>query len=186
MEYLIENINNYTDKYLDEFLKRIPIRKQATISKYRTATRRKQAIIGEILLSQLLKKFNVDYNSINITFNENGKPYIKNSLLYYNISHSNEFVMCAVSEKELGVDIEKIRPFDSRIMDKIITKEDHVVLGGISPKNVLQIYVRKEAYIKAYGYSINEIKNAKFYDDDKIKFQIIEGTQFIAAICEKK
>ena len=41
-----------------------------------------------------------------VLYNEAGKPYISNG--YFNISHSDDYVVLAEAEAEVGVDIEKI------------------------------------------------------------------------------
>ena len=45
---------------------------------------------------------------------ENGKP-LTNLTLPFNCSHSGGFVVCAVGEREVGVDLEQIRPVHPRL-----------------------------------------------------------------------
>jgi len=45
---------------------------------------------------------------------ENGKP-LTNLSLHFNCSHSGGFVVCAVGEREVGVDLEQIRPVHPRL-----------------------------------------------------------------------
>lgn len=45
---------------------------------------------------------------------ENGKP-LTNLTLHFNCSHSGGFVVCAVGEREVGVDLEQIRPVHPRL-----------------------------------------------------------------------
>ena len=84
---------------------------------------KQQTILWEILLIKRLKKFyNIDYQNIDITYNKNGKPYILNSNIYYNISHSNDYVVCIFWNKERGIDIEKIIKPNDNIIKNIFTK----------------------------------------------------------------
>jgi len=43
-----------------------------------------------------------------LLYAENGKPYLEGSPLHISLSHSGEMVLCAVSEREVGCDIERI------------------------------------------------------------------------------
>ena len=59
---------------------------------------------------QTLNENNIDYSKVEIELKNNDKPYIKNNdiNLYYNLSHSEEMVMCTISDHEVGCDIQKI------------------------------------------------------------------------------
>ena len=69
-------------------------------------------ITTEELLKKVLKKYHIKYD---IFYNENRKPYVKNNPIYFNISHSGEYIVCVVSDKEIGVDIQEV--YDSSLPD---------------------------------------------------------------------
>ena len=48
------------------------------------------------------------------SFKGHGKPFMENIDLFFNISHSGNIVMCTVTEKETGIDIQHIRPITLR------------------------------------------------------------------------
>ena len=39
-----------------------------------------------------------------LRYNEYGKPYLESGGLFFNLSHSGEYVACAISDKEIGID----------------------------------------------------------------------------------
>ena len=47
-----------------------------------------------------------------------GKPYIENSDIYFNISHSGSYILCAVGNEEVGVDIEGVHKFSESLKKK--------------------------------------------------------------------
>ena len=57
MNYLIRNIDNYDNKKLINFFKYIRSSKRKKIQKHSNIKRKKQAILGEVLLAELLKKY---------------------------------------------------------------------------------------------------------------------------------
>ncbi len=54
--------------------------------------------------------------------NEHGKPYLKNSEFYFNISHCGEFICIAISEYEIGVDVERIGNVKPQIIERFLKK----------------------------------------------------------------
>ena len=198
MKYIISNIENYSDKEIDSFYTKMHIAKKNKIAKYKSMIRKKQSIVGDILLKKLLNDYKIDYNNVDYVFNENGKPYLKDINLYYNISHSYNYVVIAVSKKEIGIDIEKIRKTNINSIDYFATeKEKEYILSskeGIE-KRLFQIYSLKEAYIKMYGNKLNNLKNIEFKminnhvicNDPNIKIGFINDLNgYIITYCKKK
>ena len=54
-----------------------------------------------------------------IKYSKTGKPYFKNSVIYFNYSHSKNYIACAISNKEVGIDIEET---NTNISDKVSNK----------------------------------------------------------------
>ena len=62
-----------------------------------------------LLLKKMLDEENV--NDPIIETEKDGKPYISNyDNIHFNISHAGRMVACAISDEEIGIDIEKIDP----------------------------------------------------------------------------
>lgn len=198
MFFLIKNINDYNEDEIKNFFYEIPMYKQEKIKKYKSEKEIKMSIIGEILLKELLKKhYNLDYNKLNFKTNKNGKPFIANSNVFFNISHSKEFIIVAVSNNPVGVDIEKKRKISNNMV-KYITNEsekNYILFSDDFLNTFFKIYVLKEAYIKMFGLNINCIKNIhininnnKFsFNDKNIKARLINLIDdYEIAIIEKK
>lgn len=115
---------------------------------------------GYLLLRELLKK---DYT---LTYNSNGKPFIKDSDLFFNISHTEDTVICVVSDREVGVDIEKIKDYDHSLLDLF----NYPLLSN---KEFFKEYTKKEAILKKQGLSLKEIMNVN--EDCQIKYYYKKG-----------
>jgi phosphopantetheinyl transferase len=112
-----------------------------------TGTIRDESKMGYAILSDILKtKFGVTYHAKNILTNPNGKPYLKDSSICFNISYSQDYVACAVGQQEIGIDIEQSRKLHSKLFTKILTPEE--IDDGVDP---LWAWVIKEAYSKLLG-----------------------------------
>ncbi len=197
MEYIIKNINDFNKNDINNFYKKIPKLKKDKIDKYKNYDTKTRSIVGEILLNNLLSKRNISYNSLDYYINEYGKPYFKNYKLFFNISHSFDYVITTISDKEMGIDIEKIRKTPLNIINQFATeKEKEYILSSNNniEERIFKIYTLKEAYFKMLGTNLNHIleveftiKNNKTYcNDEKLKVGFIDDIKgYIIAYCEK-
>jgi 4'-phosphopantetheinyl transferase len=103
----------------------------------------------------LAKNLNVDGKNLLICKNEFGKPFLKDyPNVHFNLSHTKGAIVCAVSDKPVGVDIERIGRFNKRIAERFFTKNEQ---GYIFSYNINQadrfaeIWTMKEAYVKWIG-----------------------------------
>lgn len=179
MEYIIDHINNYPKEELYAFYNQIKPFKKHKISLLKKEEDKLSSILGEYLLSKLLKKNHIKYSDINIVYNENGKPYIESNPLYYNISHKDGFVSVVVSNKECGIDIETIK--DKNInLDLFASNKEKDYING-DKERLFEIYTLKEATLKMYGKSLLDIKNI---NTNNVKKKIIKEKDYIVTIIE--
>ncbi len=82
--------------------------------------------------------------------------------IHFNVSHSDELALVAVSrERELGVDIERVRPLDG--MEDIVARHfgpaEQQAFGRLAPAARQSMFYRhwtlKEAYLKAAGVGMS-------------------------------
>ena len=83
---------------------------------------------------------------VQIEVTEHGKPYLPGSTLHFNLSHSGERALIALSEDcEVGVDVE--RPGRNvAAIERALSDAERA--GG---DDLLQLWCRKEAWAKAIG-----------------------------------
>jgi len=86
-----------------------------------------------------------------ISFGPNGKPYIPNSNKYFNLSHSGNYSVLAVSDKDVGVDIEKIDEKHLKVADKIFDKEEISWMNEDPLYRFHHLWTLKESYLKLIG-----------------------------------
>ena len=139
-----------TNPYITEHIEKISNPKYKTQSEH-----------GYKLLSFILKKhYSIDINQLVIAENEFGKPCFKNSDLHFNISHSHDAVVCSVSEKPIGVDIEIITEIRPKILDKYFTLSEKQQIS--TPVDFYKLWTLKEAYGKLRGIGVSIIKDNEF------------------------
>ena len=92
-----------------------------------------------------------DENSL--LYSENGKPYVEHGP-FFSISHSGKIAVLAVSEKEIGVDIEKPRNIDKNIVKRCFTVEEAKFTEDFSER-FTRIWTLKEAVSKFFGEGLS-------------------------------
>jgi phosphopantetheinyl transferase len=84
---------------------------------------------------------------------KNGKPYLKDYLAHFSISHTLDIIGCVYSNKEIGFDIEKISHIDfTIIIDKIESlykKKAHKKVKNL--EDFYNYWTSLEAYLKYKG-----------------------------------
>ena len=99
-----------------------------------------------------------DYASIKdyeLYYNKYGKPYLKDSNIYFNISHTRNLVICAISDKEIGVDIEYLR-YNELVSKRILNKKEYsILLNSKCKEEIFTImWTSKESYVKMLGIGL--------------------------------
>ena len=184
MKCLVEDINNFSDLDINSFIDRIPLTKKERI-KNLDYQKYKQSVVGEILLSRLLQEQNINYDNIIVKYNENGKPFISNYPIYYNISHDEDLAVCVISDGMIGVDIMKMKDTKKSTAKAFCTKEE---FNYITDKyKFYQIFTLKEAYLKLFGKKINDIKELNIVSNNQIKlnviYKVMKHNDYLISIC---
>ena len=92
-----------------------------------------------------------------------GKPYFKdkNRFPFFNISHSGDYAVCALATCEVGIDIQKIQRYSSRLLKRILTRQELSQLEQTEEKEALfcKLWSQKESYVKWSGQGITRELN---------------------------
>jgi len=127
------------------------------------------------------KNLSVDSDSLVICKSEFGKPYLRDyPNVYYNISHTKGVIVCAVSNKPVGVDIERIKKFNHRIVERFFTQnEQNYILSMKENQNerFTEIWTMKEAYVKWLGTGMKKPFNT--FDVIKLNNDVFIYTKYI-------
>ena len=111
-----------------------------------------------------------------IAVTENGKPYFPDGQWYFSISHTKNFVFCALSRHNIGLDAEeKGRAVSPAMLEKFTSDGEKSRLGDDPQDAFLRLWVQKEALAKLTGRGMgNWLKDTDFYPYDH-KIQEING-----------
>lgn len=175
MDFFIYNVENLSDAEYEKWFSLMTKEKQERVSRYKDSERRKCSVAGEMIVkTNIGKALNTSPESLKILADENGKPYIPDCPIHFNISHCENMLVLAFSDEEIGIDVEKIRPISLNILKRFYSeKEQEYVLGYPPTKDDFQmceneeilerfyrVFTLKEAICKKSGIGIKGLRVA--------------------------
>lgn len=167
MEIKIINTKTISDSEYEAYRANTSDGTRQRADRMRLEQDKKSTIVGEGAAKLMLaKKLHTSPAAIVFHKQTNGKPFTDSC--FFNISHSNGTVAVAVNETEIGIDIEKIRDFDERIIDRVCTEnEKQFILSAETAETKNErffiIWTLKEAYFKCIGTGITaDLKSVAF------------------------
>lgn len=133
---------------------------------------------------------NCSPNEIKIKKTERGKPYVlphKNGSIKISLSHSGDYVVCAIASENIGVDIEKIKEFPFEIIELVfdVSEREYIDKAQDKQKASYMLWTRKEALLKKEGLGlIDEIKQFNVLKSNSNNlFQTIQIHNHILTVC---
>lgn len=148
------------------------------------------------MLKLILKKyFNYNIRTNDIGYGKYGKPYLKNTNIHYNISHSGSYLVVAISTMEIGVDIQIVK---KKIMWDYFFSEDEISLvkKSFNDYNLgfSVLWSCKESYLKKIGSGLvvdfstilfKVLSEFIYYDGNIINWTILErgSEQYVLSFC---
>ena len=124
--------------------------------------------------------------SYKISKSINGKPYIDNSNIFYNISHKNKMVGLIISDSEVGLDIEYVDTENikrkSTLKYFFTEKERESITNN---EELLTLWTKKESYIKLNGGMLRDAIGLDINNTNVI-FDTFKLDNYIITICKSK
>ena len=130
----------------------------------RCPRKRQTFVTARTRLRQILGRYlALSPEALHFRYNQNGKPFLKGKPLFFNLSHSGEWCLCAVALNfKLGVDIERNDPGLSfePVAQRFFSPKEIQWLQRSSQqrqrRNFFRLWTRKEAWLKGKGGGFSE------------------------------
>ena len=121
------------------------------ILRYKLEQSRKQSLGAGLLLKWALKKHGAAVEQL--SYGVNGKPEAEG--VFFNLSHSGQWAVCAISDGPVGCDVEEIASVREGIAERFFTENEvqHLAQfeGERRNEEFFRLWTLKESYMKMTG-----------------------------------
>lgn len=119
----------------------------------------------ELLLMRACADFGVDYAKQRILYDEYQKPHFAEGGVHFNLSHSDDRVMCVMAENCVGCDVEHITDIDLDIAKNFFFKEEYATIAKRRTRpemndTFFRLWTLKESFMKCTGLGFRLPLNA--------------------------
>jgi len=132
-------------------LKKLPKERQQRIHHMKQEKSRKQSMGAGLLLQKVLALYHMQDSQVFV--DEHGKPRIEG--LEFNLSHSGNLVICAVSEQPVGCDVEEVRKAPKGVAERYFSCREQEYLSQFAEEEYdrafFRLWTMKESYVKMTG-----------------------------------
>lgn len=149
-------------------------KRQEKIDFYRFEKDKKLSCGAYLLLEKMLAEANI--TDAVFKTEKYGKAYISNhENIHFNLSHSGKIVLCAISDREVGVDVEYIDPeIDLNIAKNYFynSEYENIMKSQNKADEFFRYWVLKESYMKYTGLGMNlQLDSFEIMIEDKIRLK---------------
>jgi 4'-phosphopantetheinyl transferase len=142
-------------------------------------------VLAYLLLKKgLCEAYGITENPV-FEYNEHGKPSIVgHPEIFFNLSHCKEAVICVLSDKPVGVDIESIREYKENLVHYTMNDDEirEIETAGHPDVAFIRLWTMKEATLKLVGTGIsNDMKSVL---DGTKKYTTVVRQRYIYTVCE--
>ena len=154
---LFININELTNEQYERETNFLCPQKRERVSRMRFEDDKKRSLAANLAARRAAADFlGTDEDEIGVTCDGNGKPLCDGC--YISLSHSGDYAVCAVSSFPIGVDIEKKRDVNPKLINKICVNDAEREYAT-DTQNLLTLWSVKEACFKALSPKVSTVSD---------------------------
>ena len=132
------------------------------VERFKSPKRQREFVIGRAVLRMLLGSvLRIDPQAVRFEHSPQGKPFLLNDPVHFNVSHSHDMVLLGVSlDTPLGVDIERVVERDQylKLAKRFFAPGEYDAMIALPAEQHLAafhaIWTRKGAFVKATAKGI--------------------------------
>ena len=176
---------SYPDSFYDKWYALLPAARSKRADGIRNDINRKRCIAAYALLVCGLRDLDlrvgldgadIAEGRVNIEEDENGKPYLTDIPVYFNISHSGDRIAIALACEKVGCDVEHKCSNELSIVKRFFTREEYEAVSAITDdaqrKDLfVRMWTLKESVVKCTGEGIRRGFDDFSLIDDKRKIK---------------
>lgn len=148
-------------KQIDQLKPFVSPEKRAAAGRFRFLIDARRTLLGDVLIRQIIHDmYAIPIDQVVFETEGNGKPVVRQiPSFHFNLSHSGDWVVCAVDDAPVGIDIEEMKPIDLAIAKRFFSTEEYTDLLSQPAEQqeayFFHLWSMKEAFIKLTGKGIS-------------------------------
>ncbi|MAF91905.1 MAG: hypothetical protein CL674_11605 [Bdellovibrionaceae bacterium] len=126
------------------------------LEKIETIGKKFDFVLGRNLLKNFLEKYCLQkIKTLELEYSSNGKPYLKDQQVFFNLAHSGNYIIVIASSNPCGVDLQREENLDRPefLWERIAHEEELYQHIDVSPHFILKTWTQKEAVTKCYDHT---------------------------------
>ncbi len=185
MIYLNDDITQFD---LSAAMPRLTAQRREQVLRFRNELGQKLCAAAFLLLCDgLREEYGITQPPI-LAYEEDGKPFLADyPNIHFNVSHCPVAAICAVAPHPVGIDIERIRPYNESVVRYTMNDEELRQIEASSRPDVafIRLWTMKEALLKLSGSGIR--KDMKDVLTGKEQFTTVVNTTrgYVYSVCCK-
>lgn len=135
--------------------------RQQKIALLRHEKDKNRSLGAGVALAHALETYGLQEKSVEYEFGEWGKPALKyHPDIHFSLSHSGDYAICSIGDRQIGSDIELIKPGRLKVADRFFAQEELAWLYAAADeaevtRRMFRIWTMKESFLKATGMGIS-------------------------------
>lgn len=163
MEIYYFNITPLRNKFVfEENYKKVSEKRQEKINRLKRTDDKLRCLGAGLLIEFIKEKYGVVDE---IVIDKFGKPHFKATKSSFNISHSGNYVIMAVSEFNIGIDIQRMEKNNQLVAERNFHSNECAYINEGEDENIktqrfYEVWTVKEAYLKNVGIGLRKPLNS--------------------------
>ncbi len=181
-----DDMKKCTEQEVERLLRIVPSPRRDDALRYKHTFGRYCCLRSWEMLMELLSREGIS-NMPTWRYNEYGKPYLVQGP-FFSISHCKQAILVAISDREIGVDVESIRRADDSLVRRTMNEAEQArIASAPDPQRAfIALWTRKEAVVKMRGTGILDDLH-RVLDGQDYLLQTVDrpDTPYIYSVAEK-
>lgn len=137
-----------------------------------------------VLRLALKREYFID-KPLDFIYSDKGKPSLKDyPNIHFNLSHTKSAVACALSDSDVGVDVQHIRSVTEKLASRVLTNNefDFFLHSDNKKEYFCKIWTIKESYVKKIGVGISaDFRNIEAESLDDVR--VYKRDDYFCSVC---
>lgn len=186
-EVYLLSIPEISDRRFQKLLNLVSEERRHKILRLCNRQKQCQSLFAALCLRAVLcERLNVGNKELQFKKTPDGKPYLSGGEISFSLSHTDSMAAVCVSERSVGVDIERERPIEPKLAERFFSScEREYVLRDTYGTNTrfFEVWTRKEAVAKYKGTGFTVPIASIYTGRDEKRLHTLRYNGYVLSVC---